>query len=110
MFSPAEATRFATGLTQPLVVTRALDREHSLPLLTLSAKDVLVQALKPSEDGKAWIVSLFNCSSREAHVSLKWSMGVGAMHYSSTAELPLAAIRGDIDIAAWDLVTVRVER
>jgi hypothetical protein len=110
MFSPAEATRFATGLTQPLVVTRALDREHSLPLLTLSAKDVLVQALKPSEDGKAWIVSLFNSSSREAHVSLTWSKGVGATHYSSTAELPLAAIPGDIDIAAWDLVTVRVER
>jgi hypothetical protein len=32
------------------------------------------------------------------------------MHYSNTTELPLAEINGDIDIAPWDLVTVRIER
>jgi hypothetical protein len=109
-FSPAEATRFATGLTQPLVVARALDKEHTLPLLTVSNKDVIVQALKPSEDGKAWIVTLFNSSDHAARTSLQWSGTVGAMHYSNTTELPLATIEGGITIAPWDLVTVRVER
>jgi len=109
-FSPAEATRFATGLTQPLVITRALDKEHTLPLLTVSNNDVIVQALKPSEDGKAWIITLFNSSGRQAATSLQWSAQTGAMHYSNTAELPLAPVQGDIDIAPWDLVTVRVER
>lgn len=109
-FSPAEATRFATGLTQPLVITRALDKEHTLPLLTVSNNDVIVQALKPSEDGKAWIVTLFNSSGRQAATSLQWSAQTGAMHYSNTAELPLAPVQRDIDIAPWDLVTVRVER
>jgi len=110
LFSPSEATRFATGLTQPLVVTKALDKEHSLPLLTVSAKDVIVQALKPSEDGKAWIVTLFNVSGNEAHTSLQWSAQTGAMHYSNTTEQPMASIQGDITIAPWDVVTVRAER
>jgi len=109
-FSPSEATRFATGLTQPLVVTKALDKENTLPLLSVSNKDVIVQALKPSEDGKAWIVTLFNASGAEARTSLQWSAQTGAMHYSNTTELPLAPIEGDINIAPWDLVTVRAER
>ena len=122
-FSPAEATRFATGLTQPLVVTRALDNEHTLPLLTVSNKDVIVQALKPSEDGKAWIVTLFNSSDHTALTSLQWSQKPGAIHYSNTTELPQTAgqtggllsegqtsIQREITIAPWDLVTLRVER
>jgi len=109
-FSAVDATQFATGLTQPLVVTRALDKEHSLPLLTVSNKDVVVQALKPSEDGKAWIVTLFNSSGQAARTSLQWSGQVQAMHYSSTSELPQTEIKGDIDIAPWDLVTIRVDR
>ncbi|HVU58888.1 MAG TPA: polysaccharide lyase family protein [Puia sp.] len=122
-FSPAEASRFATGLTQPLVITRAQQQEHPLPLLTVTNKDILVQTLKPSEDGKAYIVTLFNVSDHPASTTLQWSAQTGAVHYSNTTELPLAAsrdggslsegqtsIRGDIQIAPWDLVTVRVER
>jgi len=109
-FSPAEATRFATGLTQPLIVTRALDKEHTLPLLILSNKDVIVQALKPSEDGKAWIVTLFNASGSDAHTSLQWAGQVQVIHYSNTTELPAASVQDQIDIAPWDLVTIRVER
>jgi hypothetical protein len=109
-FSPAEATRFATGLTQPLVVTRAQDQEHTIPLLKVSNKDVIVQALKPSEDGKAWIVTLFNASDSPAHTSLDCAGQIKSMFLSNTAEGSLTPVQGNLELAAWDLVTVRIDR
>jgi hypothetical protein len=109
-FSPAEATRFATGLTQPLVVKRAQDRQHTLSLLKVTNKDIIVQALKPSEDGKALMVTLFNASGQKAKTSIEVPWQMKAIHYSNTIELPLATVQGDIDFAPWDLITVRIER
>jgi alpha-mannosidase len=109
-FQPAEATRFATGLTQPLIIAKATGQDHSQSILTLTSKDIVVEVLKPSEDGKAWIVTLFNASTQKAATSLKWSTKVGAMHYSNTSEQPSDVVLGDIEIAPWDVVTVRVEK
>jgi hypothetical protein len=109
-FQPAEATRFATGLTQPLIVAKADGQDHSRPKLTLTSNDIIVQVLKPSEDGKAWIVTLFNASAKPAKTSLQWSAATGASHYSDSRELPLGSVNDPIEIAPWDLVTVRVEK
>ena len=109
-FESAEATRFATGLTQPLVVTKATAGDYSHPRLSLSSKDIVVEALKPSEDGKAWIVTLFNASAQKAQTSLQWAGTAGAMHYSNTAEKPMDAVQGEIAIEPRDVVTVRIER
>jgi len=109
-FHPAEAHRFAADLTQTLVVTKATGQDHTRPKLTLSSADVVVEVLKPSEDGKAWIVTLFNASGQQTSTSLQWPAQVGAMHYSNTAELPLGPVNGAITLAPWDVVTVRVER
>ena len=109
-FHPAEATRFATGLTQPLVVTTALEKDFSHPRLILSSHNIVVEALKPSEDGKAWIVTLFNASAEKAATSLQWSTPTGPVHYSNTSEQPMDAVQGEIAIDPWDVVTVRVER
>lgn len=109
-FESAEATRFATGLTQPLVVTAATSGDYSLPRLTLSSKDIVVEAFKPSEDGKAYIVTLFNASAQKTQTTLQWAGAVGAMHYSNTAEKVLDNVQGDISIAPYDVVTIRVER
>ena len=109
-FEPAEASQFATGLAQPLVVGAASANGDGKPFLQLSNKDVLVQALKPSDDGKAWIVSLFNPSSSTQSVSLQWSVSVKGTSYSNTSETPGAPVSGDITMAAQDVVTLRIER
>ncbi len=109
-FEPATAARFATGLSQPLVVTAATGKDFSVPKLQLSTDKVLVQVLKPSEDGRAWIVSLFNPTSETQQTTLKWSSPVKATSYSNTGEQTLSPVNGAIAIAAQDVVTVRVER
>ncbi|MDO6431097.1 polysaccharide lyase family protein [Flavitalea sp. BT771] len=109
-FQPAEATRFATGLTQPLIIAKADGQDHSLPKLTLTSNDILVQVLKPSEDGKAWIVTLFNASAKPAKTSLRWSAATGAMHTSNTSEQPMDEVKDAVELAPWDVVTLRVEK
>jgi alpha-mannosidase len=109
----AEAERFATGLTQPLLVAPASGPgSSSEPMLRVSPAEVVVQSLKPSDDGKAWIVRLFGASSDARQVSLTWSADAraGKTWISNLAEEPVSAAEGAIPVAGWQLVTVRVER
>ena len=56
----ADATRFATGFSQPLLVVRLRGANQNLePLLRVEPADVLVTGLKPSDDGKSLMVRLF---------------------------------------------------
>jgi alpha-mannosidase len=69
----AAATRLATGFSQPLIATQAAGSPQSaVPRLRLSNDEVVVIALKPSDDGKAWIVRPFGASGNDATVKLAW--------------------------------------
>ncbi len=111
--SPAEKERFATGLTQTLVITHAVAAaDAGEPMLRLSNDDVLVQSLKPSDDGKAWIVRLFAASAQAQEVSFRWGARAraGKAWISNLAEEPIRMVSETIPIAGWQVVTVRVER
>jgi len=103
----AENSRFATAFSQPLVATPARGRAPtSTPLLRVEPADVLVTALKPSDDGKALIVRLFNAGAKPAGATLAWSR---QLWLSDTSEKPLRKISGDIPVPAWGVVTLRAE-
>jgi alpha-mannosidase len=108
----AAASRFALGLSQPLLVGVWAGRERVLSsMLKIEPASVLLSELKPSDDGKAWIVRLFCASEEEALTRLTWSStNIGRTFLSNLAEEPLLAINGEVTIAGWDLVTLRVER
>jgi alpha-mannosidase len=111
-FNPAEATRLATGLSQPLIVAPAKDSPRSeIPLLDLGSDDVTVTALKPSDDGKAWIVRLFGASGKHSHVNIAWAAPApNQIFLSDTSEKPRQKIEGPIDVPGWGIVTLRAER
>ena len=59
------------------------------PLLTVEPADVLVTALKPSDDGKALIVRLFGASAKARSAALKWGGAKPkAVFLSDTSEQP----------------------
>jgi alpha-mannosidase len=73
--------------------------------------DVLVLALKPSEDGKAWIVRLFGTSGELRKATLAWSSpAAGKTWQSNLAEERLDPAPAEIAVAGWELVTLRVEQ
>ena len=108
--SPDAATRLATGLSQPLIATRAGDPQLSAtPRLRLSTDEVVVTAFKPSDDGKAWIVRLFGASGKDATVNLFWGRP-GQLWLSDTSERPLQKINDTVPVPALGLVTLRAEQ
>jgi alpha-mannosidase len=80
-------------------------------MLKIEPASALLTELKPSDDGKAWIVRLFAASDEDVSAHLTWSSkNIGQTFLSNLAQEPLRPVSGDVSIAGWDLVTLRVER
>ncbi|WP_263381279.1 glycoside hydrolase family 38 N-terminal domain-containing protein [Granulicella arctica] len=111
-WSADASSRFAIGLSQPLIAAPSSNEALAKPsLLKVEPADILVLALKPSNDGKAWIVRLFGASGESRRAKLTWSSpAIGKTWESNLAEEPLHPLEGDIPIAGWELTTLRVER
>ena len=108
---PAEASRFATGFSQPLLAARAHGAKPSdTPLLSVEPADVLVTALKPSEDGQAIIVRLFGASMQARDATVKWGGAPPTgVFLSDTSERAGARVGRQIEVPASGLVTLRAE-
>ena len=107
---PVEATQFATGLTQPFIVVQSGKKLLSAPKLLISSKNIVVLSLKPSDDGKALMVTLFNASDKNDKTTLKWASPVKATYISNTSEIAFKEVVGEIEVPAWDVVTIRSEK
>jgi len=104
------ASRFAAGLSQPLLPTPA-SSSQSGSLLRIQPDDVLALTLKPSDDNKAWIVRLFNASGAARKANLTWPQRtIGRTWHSNLAEEQLSPAPGEIALVAWELVTLRIDR
>ncbi len=107
---PADATRFSTGFSQPLIATRASRQPSAQPLLRLDSPDVVVLGLKPADDGKAIIVRLFGASGEKHQVKLQWGpTPPKSVHLSDTSERPGSPIGNQIVVPGYGLVTLRAE-
>ena len=109
-YDPVAASRLAIGLSQPLLASGAAAHPPSGSLFHIEPADVLALACKPSQDGAGWIVRLFGASGEDRRVKLRWK-GDRAVKIarSNLSEKPIESIAGEIDVAAWDLVTLRIE-
>jgi len=109
--SDAEASRFATGFSQPLVTVPGRGRAPSTaPLVRVEPADVIVSGLKPSDDGKAIIVRLLGASDKPMNARLTWSQPAPKrLWISDTSERPRHEVVGDVQVPAWGVVTLRAE-
>jgi len=109
--TPDEATRFATGFSQPLLAIAASgNHTRSTPVLRVEPAGVMVTGFKPSDDGKAVMVRLFGASGKDCEATLTWAQpGPKNVFLSDTREKPLAKAGASIHVPAWGLVTLRAE-
>jgi hypothetical protein len=107
----AEASRFATSFSHPLLPTRASGAKPSgTPFLRVEPEDVIVTALKPSDDGRAVIVRLFGASTRARSATLKWGGPQPvAVFLSDTSEHAGKEVGSRIEVPASGLVSLRAE-
>ena len=109
---PAEATRFATGFSQPLLPVPARGpKPPGTPRLRVEPAEVTVLALKPSDDGQAWIIRLFGASGKNRDVRLVWSDPAPPKTWlSDLSQAPRQPAPATIPVPAWGVVTLRVAR
>jgi hypothetical protein len=112
VYDPAAATRLAAGLSQPLLaLPAAAPAPTGRARLTLANDRVIATAFKPSDDGKGWVLRLYNVSDSEQQVSVEWGEPKPTrMFFSGTSEARGAELSGALTIPAWGMVTIRAER
>jgi alpha-mannosidase len=110
--SAGAANRFAIGLSQPLLAIPVSSQSaQSGSFLRVQPDDVLALTLKPSHDGKAWVVRLFGASDEPQKATLTWpKLAVGKTWLSNLAEEQLDPAPNEVPVGAWELVTLRIDR
>jgi alpha-mannosidase len=111
-YAPEQAARFGVECAQPLLALSGRDAAAARPAppFEISSDRVLVTAFKPSDDGKAWIVRLFDASGQAETVKLSWAKPAPRrLWLSDTSERPLREARESVTVPGWGVVTLRAE-
>jgi len=110
-FDPAEASRFATAFSHPLLT--AGDNIAGLtdkPLFEISPAGVLLLSLKPSDDGQALIARLYGASGKTETASIRWrAPAPRAVYLGDTSEMPRSRAGSRITVPGHGVVTLRIE-
>jgi len=107
-FNPAAAARFGTDRSQPLVIVPVDEEPGRPPFVRVEPSGVVLTALKPSEDGDAWIVRLFGASGRPERATLTWGEHKDMKAWmSNLAEEQGPPVTGPVDVPPYGMVTLR---
>ncbi|MFA6129215.1 MAG: polysaccharide lyase family protein [Bacteroidales bacterium] len=104
-FDATEASRFATGFSQPLVIRPAGKDVYSVPF-TLDAKAVTVIAFKPADDGEGFILTLYNPGKTPDKFTLKPNSG-GKIYHCDTGETILGELPPTVELTGQGVMQVR---
>ncbi|MFC2166851.1 glycoside hydrolase family 38 C-terminal domain-containing protein [Acidobacteriota bacterium] len=109
-FNPVEAERFAIERTQPLIVLAAGTTGPSPSFLQLDSSNVLVTLIKPSKDGQAILLRLYNPGESTESARLVWGkQKPESLYKSSPFEEKGQEIRETLSIPAFGIITLRAE-
>ncbi len=108
---PAAASRLAIGLSQPLLPSGARGPQPvTAPRLSVDAPNVLLTGLKPSDDGRAVILRLWEAAGHPTQANIVWSEPTPRRVWQSDlSETPREEVTGPVDVPAWGVVTLRAE-
>ncbi|HEY3388193.1 MAG TPA: glycoside hydrolase family 38 C-terminal domain-containing protein, partial [Prolixibacteraceae bacterium] len=109
-FNASENSRYAIGLSQPLLVKQASENITTMSGIYPDQPQVIVTALKPCDNGKGRMITLFNSS--ESSVKTKLISGKNPIQHvwlTNSGEDKLQEINNNIDIPAWGVVMIWVD-
>ena len=108
-FDTGSAAKFGTGQSQPLIAV-PVDNKTPAPgsIMKIEPASIIVTAFRPSDDGKDWIVRLFNAGGQPEKATVTWVKTTpDAVWLSNLAEEKVGKATGSIEMAAYDIVTLR---
>ncbi len=109
-YDPVREQQFGRSVCQPLQAVRVDAARPTAPaLLTLSDPGILVTSIRPSRDGKAYIVRLFNVTDEPRSTTLTWRRPMGAAWISNPMEDAVSPAGPLISMDKLEMRTLRVE-
>jgi alpha-mannosidase len=108
-YDPVAAAHFGLEATEPLIAMPAAGEAPAQSPVRIESAGVVVSALKPSEDGKAWIIRLYGASGHDDTARLLWNRPV-SVSFTDVAELAGQKAPDQIPVPAWSVVSLRAER
>ena len=109
-FRSSENSKYAIGLSQPLLVRQASVETPVLSGIYPDQPQVLVTSFKPCDDGEGWLVTLFNSSASSVRTKLISNKApVMQVWKSNTGEEKMAEISGNPELPAWGVIIIRVK-
>lgn len=109
-FDAAAAARFGMGQSTPLLAVPADPNTKKLKsALKVTPSSVVVENLKPSDDGKGWIVRLHNLSPKEETAKLEWRSRAACICQSNLDETCVKPAHDGLLIPSQGMATVRIE-
>ena len=87
-----------------------VDKKTPIPgsIMNVEPASIIVTAFKPSSDGKAWIVRLFNAGGRSEKAAVTWAKPVpDTIWLSNLAEEQVRKVTEPIEMAVYDIITLR---
>lgn len=110
LFSANENSRYAIGLSQPLLVKQASENTKAISGIYPDQPQVIVTAFKPCDNGKGRVLTLYNSS--ESSVKTKLIAGKNPIQHvwlTNSGEDKIQEISSNLEIPAWGVVMIRVE-
>ena len=108
-FDSGIAEKFGTEQSQPLIAV-PVDKKTPIPdsIIKVEPAGIVVTAFKPSSDGKARIVRLFNAGVKSEKVNITWAKPApDTIWLSNLAEEQVSKVTEPIEMTAYDIVTLR---
>jgi alpha-mannosidase len=108
-FDSGKAAKFGTERSQPLIAV-PVDKKTPVPnsISKVEPASIIVTAFKPGSDGKAWIIRLFNAGGQPEKAAVTWAKPApDSIWLSNMAEEEVGKLTGPIEMAAYDIVTLR---
>ncbi|HID22747.1 MAG TPA: hypothetical protein EYP14_10150, partial [Planctomycetaceae bacterium] len=110
-FDPADCARFGIERSQPLIAVPADPAQPTRgSMLTIEPTSVIVTMLRPSSNGRAFILRLFNASDKPAVARLQWAEPQPtAVSLCDQYHRPTKRLKGAVQLAPFEIVTLRAE-
>ena len=109
-FRADENSKYAIGLSQPLVVAKAEDQTPVLSGVYPDQPQVLVTTCKPCDVGQGWMLTLFNSSPAKVKTSLISAKNpIKHVWKSNSGEEKTGEISRTIELPAWGVTMIRIE-
>lgn len=112
LFDAAEAKRFSQERCQPLLASALpASAEPLKPMLEISPSSVIATSVKPSLDGKALMVRIYNAGGHPVKAEVRVpGLEEAVVFLSSPAEEAGERLSAPVAMPAFGILTLRVER